>query len=213
MSDASRDRPVRHLRAVLEPANDGGEQLPTDSLPTHSELSALPQPAWGVRAEQPGPRGCWARKANGDLCGAAPRRGEDFCNAHSGLGVAKNPAEWSVIGRERSAESRAERAALRLELGITRPDSIRGMLRARVWAARERVASAALAGLDSESPSARSRSALALLDAVEPQPKAALSLPLPSNPEGVEGMGLAELRAVAERLGLDPSPPSLPQVT
>jgi len=67
----------------------------------------------------------------------------------------------------------------------------------------ERVAAAALAGIDpSVPPAQRSRAALALLDATDPLLQAELSLPLPSNPEGVEQMGLEELKALASQVGI-----------
>ena len=81
-----------------------------------------------------------------------------------------------------------------------------------MFAERERVADAALAGLDDPSPSRRAAAALALLNAVEPQPKAALDIDIPTDPDGVSTLGLAELRALAERVGLDPSPPQ-PQLS
>jgi hypothetical protein len=151
-------------------------------------------------------------KRDGTNCGAARRADGDYCNAHSGLGVAKNPAEWSVIGRERSADSRRRRAALRLELGITRQSSIRGLLKAAVHVERERVVAAALSPIGDPKlgSAAKQRAALALLDAVEPQPKAALDLPLDDlDPEGVAALGLRELRQLAERV----APLPLPTVT
>lgn len=188
---------TRHLRVVLEPKE--ADELP----PTDSALEAVSQPVYGVRAQQPGPRGCWALKRDGNHCGAAKRKDSDFCTAHSGLGVAQDPARWAPIAQQRSAENRQRRAALRLELGISRPSSIRGMLRGAVWAERERVVAAALSPItatEGASPALRSKTALALLDAVEPQPRATLDVPLPTTPDGVDGLSLAELRALVERV-------------
>jgi hypothetical protein len=209
MESHSPGTPASHLRVVIgDDADDHAEEpLHTDSVAALAVPEELPQPAYGVRAEQPGERGCWTRKANGELCGAARRADGDYCNAHSGLGVAKNPAEWSAVGAARSADSRRRRAALRLELGISRPNSLRGLLKAATFAERERIVGAALAGLDDPSPSRRTSAALALLNAVEPQPKAALQVDIPTDPDGVSALGLSQLRALAEQVGLDPSPP------
>jgi len=88
------------------------------------------------------------------------------------------------------------------------------VLKAAVWADAERVAAAALAGIDAPSATARSKAALALLDAVDPQPKAAeLTVTADLDAEGIASMGLEQLRALASQVGLDPSPPSLSPAT
>jgi hypothetical protein len=71
-----------------------------------------------------------------------------------------------------------------------------------VWAERERVAAAALAGAtDPSVPTAqRSRHALALIEAVDPLATASVELALPSDPDGVEQLGLVELKALAEQV-------------
>ena len=168
-----------------------------------SAQEAVEQPAYGVRATAQGPRGCWALKRDGTACAAPSRRDADYCAAHSGLGVAKSPAEWSAIGNAASVDSRRRRATLRLALGKAGLNTPRGVLKAAVMVEAERVAAAALAGIDpSVPPAQRSRAALALLDATDPLLQAELSLPLPSNPEGVEQMGLEELKALASQVGI-----------
>ena len=163
------------------------------------------QPVYGTRAQEPGPRGCWALKRDGHACGAARRSDGDYCNAHSGRGVAANPRELGVIGRRAAGEARTRRAALRTSLGITRPNSIRGTLKAHAYVERERIARAALAPLApdrvAEDPVAAHRAALAVLDAVEPAQRVELVSELPSDPstltlaelEALEGAGLLEL--------------------
>jgi hypothetical protein len=76
------------------------------------------------------------------------------------------------------------------------------VLKAMVFAEQERVAAAALDGAidPALSPASRASHALKLIDAVDPQPKAVLDVPLPDTPEGVAGLGLAELRALAEQV-------------
>ena len=76
--------PLDEIRPESLAANETEAHLAQrPTLPAHSEASPLPQPVYGVRAEQPGARGCWARKRNGELCGAAHRTDSDYCNAHS----------------------------------------------------------------------------------------------------------------------------------
>ena len=189
-----------HLRVVVEPAERSNGTPPplADSV-----QEAVSQPAYGVRADERGPRGCWALKRDGTPCSAPSRRDADYCSAHSGLGVAKSPAEWAAVANAASVDSRRRRATLRLALGKAGYNTPRGVLKGAVFAEAERVAAAALAGIDpSVPPAQRSRAALALLDATDPLLQAELSLPLPSNPEGVEQMGLEELRALAEQVGI-----------
>lgn len=196
----------RHLRVVVEPVtSEPAEPVAGTALvPTDSVQEELPAPAYGVRGDAPGPRGCWAVKRNGEPCGAAPRRGEPYCNGHSGHGVAMNPAEWSAKGRAASAESRRRRAALRLALGITGTGSPRSLLKAAVVADAERVVAAALSPIgDPDLGSVqRSRAALSLLDATDPMAQASLELPLPTDPQGVEQMSLEDLRALALQVGI-----------
>ena len=196
------------LRVVVTNATEGLEVEPVVADSPQEEPKA---PVYGVRADSPGPRGCWALKRDGNPCGAARRADGDYCNAHSGLGVAKNPAQYAPLARAASAENRRRRAALRATLGITRPESVRGLLKAAVFVERERVVSAAMAPLrDPDAGSAaKQRAALALLDAVEPQPKAAeLTLTAELDPEGIASMGLSELRLLAERVAPMPPLPS-----
>jgi hypothetical protein len=166
------------------------------------------QPVYGTRAPEPGPRGCWALKADGTPCGAAARREQDYCGAHSGsTPVAQDPGKWAPIAREASAQARTRRATLRAALGIMKPDSTRGLLKATAYVERERVVAAAMAplrDLDTR-PMDAHRAALALLDAVEPQARAELSVEVPTSAEQVGALGLEELRTLVE--GHAPSPP------
>jgi hypothetical protein len=161
------------------------------------------QPAYGTRASEPGPRGCWAVKANGAPCGAARRRDGDFCGAHSGIGVAADPGRYAAIGQRASAESRTRRKELRHSLGITRPNTARGTLRALVFVERERIARAALAPIGSSDPALAHRAALALLDAVEPHERVELVTQLPTDPAAIAGMGLEELERLEAQGALD----------
>jgi len=70
------------------------------------------------------------------------------------------------------------------------------------FAEAERIAAAALAPLsDPEASSAtRSKTALAILDAVDPPLKAELELSTPLDAEGISSLGLAQLRALASQV-------------
>ena len=146
----------------------------TTEEPTDSD-SALPvvlrQPFHGSRGTAPGPLGCWAVKKDGQPCRAAVIRGQEFCSAHSGLGVASDPSVHSPRGVRASAEARRARAELRLALGITRPNSPRSALKAAVSVNAERLASRAVgAALDpSLAPQQAVDSVLKLVEATDPQ--------------------------------------------
>lgn len=180
----------------------GGELVHIDSVRPLTRPEAFTAPVYGVRADSPGPRGCWSLNKRGEPCSAARRADSDYCNAHSGIGISADPKGHSRIGVARSAEVRRRRATLRLALGGTRLNTPRGVLKAMAFADAERVAAAALAGAtDPSVPLAqRSRHALALIDAVEPLAQAELELTLPTNPEGVELLGLEELQALARQV-------------
>jgi len=77
-----------------------------------------------------------------------------------------------------------------------------------VIAEGERVAAAALDGAlnPALSPAARSATALKLIDAVDPQAKLTATLTVPSDPEGVSALSLAELDQLALQAGLDSAP-------
>jgi hypothetical protein len=76
------------------------------------------------------------------------------------------------------------------------------VLKAAVLVEADRVAAAALDGaLDPSVPSAqRSRAALALIDAVDPPMRSELEVSVPIDAEGVQAMGLDELRALAAQV-------------
>jgi hypothetical protein len=73
-----------------------------------------------------------------------------------------------------------------------------------VFVERERVVAAALAPIHDPSASSalQSKTALALLDAVEPVERASLEVSMPLDEEGVNQLGLAELRALTQRMGI-----------
>jgi hypothetical protein len=179
--------------------NEGGEVL---------QLRPA-QPVHGTRGDAPGPRGCWALKHSGEACGAARRADSDFCNAHSGVGVASDPASFVPLAHAASAANRERRATLRAALGITRTNSPRALLKAQVFVERERIAAAAIApALDPNVPTlARGRHALSLLEAVDPTLKLSAQVDMPTSAEEVEALGLTELRALVGSTSQEPPEP------
>ena len=69
---------------------------------------------------------------------------------------------------------------------------------------RERLVAAALsAALDPSVPTTqRSKAALELIREAEPQERASLEVDVPVDAEGVNALGIAELRALAEQVGV-----------
>jgi hypothetical protein len=194
-AEAGRPPTVEVLPAVL-PAED---------------TQAVKQPMYSTRGTEPGLRGCWAVSKAGSPC-AAPRRGDsEYCNSHSGYGVAEDPAKWGQIGATKYGEIRRRRATLRLALGQVRLNTPRGVLRASAFAQAEAIAAAALSPISDPAASSMQRhsAALALLREVEPQAQLEVSTPLPATPEGVRELSLSALLSIAEEHGI-PLPNAAP---
>lgn len=211
------------VRVTIERGTHGAGMRAPDEVPQpppvhadldavlHSETQEEPKaPAHSTRGTAPGPRGCWALNRQGQPCGAARRAEGDYCMAHSGLGVAKDPAGWSKVAAAKSAEVRRRRATLRLALGPVRLQTPRGLLKAAAFAHGEELAAAALDGaIDPAVPAAqRSRAALDLIREVEPTAQVTVSQSLPSDPEGVNELSLSALLSIAEQHGITPPSPA-----
>jgi hypothetical protein len=194
-----------HVGADGEAVAVGPPLAVLDAVP-HVEKRELSLPTHSTRGTAPGLRGCWATNKRGDPCGAARRADGDYCNAHSGHGVAEDPARWAVVGAAKNNEIRRRRATLRLALGHTRLNTPRGLLKAAVYAQAEAVAEAALSPiLDSTPPSvAKANLAMALIREVEPTVQATVSVALPDDPEGVDGLSLSALLSLAQEHGIAP---------
>jgi hypothetical protein len=205
--EAAEPSPFPEGEAPEEPAL--GADVVLVAAPLAESQEEPKAPAHSTRGAAPGLRGCWALNKHGDPCGAARRADGDYCNAHSGLGVAKDPAGWSAVGAAKSAEVRRRRATLRLAIGPTRLSTPRGVLRQAVFVEAERVAAAALDGaIDPAVPlAARAKHALKLIETVEPTAQVSVSTSLPSTPEGVAELSLSQLLELAQEHGIDPSPP------
>ena len=190
-------------------AQNGNGALPTSPLADSQEEPKAP--AWSVRGDAPGPRGCWALNKHGDPCGAPRRNSGDYCGAHSGLGVASDPKGHSRIGVTRSAESRRRRADLRLAIGVSRLNTPRGVLAAETFASAERIAGRVVGAiLDPQTPPVQAaRLGIELVNAVDPQVTATLTQSVPTDPEGVAKLTTSQLLSLGEQMGI-PLPSSEP---
>lgn len=177
--------------APLDSERQDGQDGP--SLPLHSTRSSVK-----------GVRGCWAvSRKTGGPCGAAAIRGTDYCAAHSGVGVSRDPAAYAPLGQEERRRKAGVRAEMRLALGSIRLDTPRGVLKAKAFAERER-----LAGRVVSAALADPKLALKLIDAVDPPVQATVSVGIPTDPAQIEGMKLSQLFALAGQLGIEvPAPP------
>jgi hypothetical protein len=192
--------------AGADASRETAAHAPSPAAPLAEEREAVKLPVHSTRGAAPGLRGCWAVNKQGDPCAAARRADGDYCNAHSGLGVAENPAKWARVGSAVAVENRRRRAMLRMELGIPRVNSPRGELKARAYVEREAVAARVVSAvLDPSVPSAQAaRLGLELINTVDPPLQASVTAEIPTDPEGVNQLGLAELLALQEKL--NPSP-------
>ena len=190
----------------LDPGSDPSQNGAASGAQPSVDGAALVLPAHSTRGSAPGPRGCWALNSKGEPCGAAKRGDGDYCNAHSGVGVARDPRAFVPQATAAAARVRAERAQLRVLLGSTRTDTPRGVLRAKAFLHSERLAARALdAALDPDVDSLRAgQLALSIIKEADPAEKGQLVLSQELTPQGVDNLSLSELIAVAERLQLSP---------
>jgi hypothetical protein len=184
------------------------EAEPTSQLsPPHSEPPAVldepKAPAWTARGSAPGPRGCWAINKAGLPCSAPVRSDGDYCNSHSGIGVAADPKGHAARGIQASIESRRRRADLRLVIGSTRLDTPRGALRAAVLLEAERLARRAVGAATDPAQPPRDvvNNVLALVDAVDPKQTMAATIEGSFDPSTAS---LSQLLSFAEVHGIEP---------
>lgn len=178
-----------------------------------AESLAVPQeepkaPAWTTRNSTPGPRGCWALNKRGDPCGSARRADGDYCNAHSGLGVAADPKGHSAVGTVASAESRRRRAALRLVIGSTRLDTPRAALRGLAVVNAERMAGRVVgAAISPQTPDVQAaKLCLDIIDAVDPRLSTVTEVTGELDPSQLESLSLSQLMSFAHQHGIEAKP-------
>ena len=190
------------FRGGSEGATNGNGALPTSPLADSQEEPKAP--AWSTRGDAPGPNGCWALNKAGAPCSSFGRRDGDYCNAHSGLGVAADPKGHSQIGVARSVQNRRRRADLRLAIGIPRLNTPRGVLAAEAFLNAERIAGRVVgAVLDPAVPAAQAaKLGLELVNAVDPQVTATISASMPTDPEGVSKLSISQLLTLGESMGI-----------
>lgn len=122
-----------------------------------------------------------------------------------------DPKGHSQVGVARSAENRRRRAELRLAIGVTRANTPRGVLKAMAFVEAERIGRRVVgAVLDPAVPPATAaRLGLELVNAVDPPIQATMTSEIPTTPEGVAKLSVSQLLSLGERMGIDPSPPSV----
>jgi hypothetical protein len=199
------------VETVLEDELEIARDASPDRLEARQDGAELdiPPPRYGTRGEAPGPRGCWAINRAGEPCGAAKRGDSDYCNAHSGHGVARDPLAYSSEGHEARRRNLETRARMRLLLGNTRPDTPRGALKAATLIHAERIAGRAVSAVLDESadPIKAGSLALRLIETVDPPSQAVLELDASLRPEDVQKLSYSELIRVAEAFGITASDP------
>jgi len=152
---------------------------------------------------EPEARRCRVVQASGQRCGATPTRRYGLCLVHAGGGgiLDKETARaFSRKGNARRATLRAQRSLL--GIGARRSADPRQIARIHALSRAEEVAESLLSPLDDPELSSLKRqlAAVRILDAVAPHQTASLEVSLPLDPEGVEGLGWAEMQALAQRL-------------
>ena len=181
-----------------DPAEDGAD------LAGQQQTEPLLLPVHATRGASPGPKGCWAVKRDGVPCGAAAIRGAEYCAAHSGRGVAGDPAKYSPLGAEKRRQNGAVRAELRVMYGNTRQGGVRAALRAAAERQAIALAGSALnAALDPDVDILkRGQHALAVIEAVDPARTSQVSVAGEIDPQAVDNLSLSELVALAGNMGL-----------
>jgi len=180
-------------------------ERPQDGVQDGAAVAGEPKaPHHGTRGLAPGPRGCWAVKANGEACGASKMRQADYCSAHMGLGVSQDPAAWSGIGGAAASRKAAQRAELRLALGVSRRSSPRQALKAATAQRAGELAWRAVdAALDPKVEATKAADlALRLFDAVDPLSTLTVSAALPDSVDALQGMSFSGLQSLALAQGL-----------
>jgi hypothetical protein len=200
---------------VLEEELEIASADASPDAPGERQDERLAQPFHSVRADRPGPRGCWAMsRSTGEPCASPAMRGHEFCAAHSGKGVSGNPSHYSPIGQAAHREQLAVRATLRAMYGTNRSVGPRAVLRAHVDRQAERIVARALNGaLSSEVPDEKAaKLALELIREADPVVKATVEFSENVTPAEVDAMSYRELLAIARQEGLE-VPGGLPGAT
>jgi hypothetical protein len=132
------------------------------------------------------------------------RKGHDYCSAHSGLGIATDPASWGKQGIAARKEKAQRRAALRLVLGERSLGTVKGALRFQAAERAGEIAARTVGAIldPATSPERAARLALDLAEVIEPNSELTLHATLPESAEAVESLSLEELVAIAQQHGI-----------
>lgn len=183
------------------------EERPDTEDEEGAEALAPPQPAFGTRNTEPGPRGCWALNARGEPCASFKRRDGDFCTAHTGLGIGTDPKRWSGEAHAARKEQLATRATLRLAMGDRGRIGPRAVLREAVNRQATRLVGTTIsAALSPETdPVKAAHIAMRLIETADPPSQTTLTV---SAEADVESLSLGQLMALAEQRGIDLTRPA-----
>lgn len=170
----------------------------------HVEIEGLKLPAChrldldaGSLGEDDG-RNCRYVRPDGRRCGAPRLLDYGICLVHAGGG-----SDLQEIGRKGAATQARLRVARQfLAVGSVRSADPRQLSRIRAQARAEEIASQLLAPLDDStlSATAQQRSAVTILDALWPQQTVSLTVEVPSDEAGVQGLTWQEMQSLAAQL-------------
>jgi hypothetical protein len=165
----------------------------------------LPQPAFGKRGSEPGPRGCWGMNNRGEPCGSFVTRDSDYCSAHRGLGLGRDPRGYSQVGHAARRRQLAARAQLRMVMGDRGRIGPRTLLREEVNRNALRLVGRAVgAALNPETDDAKAAGiAIRLIDQADPPSQATVEVSGPVTSEDVKNWSFSQLIAYADAHGID----------
>ena len=141
---------------------------------------------------------CQYERPDGRRCGAPRLLDYGICLIHSGGG-----SDLQEMGKKGAAtKTRLRIARQTLGIGSSRTADPRSLSRIRAQARAEEIAAQLLAPLDDKalSATAQQRSAVTILDALWPQQTVSLTVEVPSDEAGVQGLSWQEMEALAAQL-------------
>jgi hypothetical protein len=201
---------------VLEEELEIASADASPDAPGERQDERLAQPFHSVRADRPGPRGCWAMsRSTGEPCASPAMRGHEFCAAHSGRGISADPTRWVPAAHEARKRNLEIRATIRHLIGDKGRTSPRAVLRAAAIPNAEPLAKRALNGALSPEvdPATGAKLSLAIIREADPPVQATVQVSENITPADVDAMSYRELLALAEQAGIAipegaPTPPA-----
>jgi hypothetical protein len=189
--------------AVIDGPDEGCEERQVSEA--DGSADQLPQPAFGKRGSEPGPRGCWGVNNRGEPCGSFVTRDSDYCSAHRGLGLGRDPRGYSQVGHAARRRQLAARAQLRMVMGDRGRIGPRTLLREEVNRNAQRLVGRAVgAALNPETDDAKAAGiAMRLIETADPPAQATLEISGPLTEDALKEMSLSQLIAYADAQGID----------